>query len=300
MNTMLKISFVGGDKRIVTVAKEFSRYGFEVKVWGIDNTYFDEPDICADTCENAVKDARILVLPTPPSEDEVRINCPLFSSESGVKFHKLLDMLSQDTVILGGRMSPRIRDIATKRNFKIFDYFNREELLIKNAVPTAEGAIGIAIEKMSKTVFGAKIAVIGYGRIGEVLASRLRLLGADVTVYARKTAAIAKAQSEGLNGRRIEYINGQSSLIELAKGYNLIYNTVPYWIITEEIIKEMPKSTLFVDLASAPGGVDILAAKKYGLNVIHALGLPGKTAPDSAGMIIAESILNIIKEECFL
>ena len=69
MNTMLKISFVGGDKRIVTVAKEFSRYGFEVKVWGIDNTYFDEPDICADTCENAVKDARILVLPTPPSEE---------------------------------------------------------------------------------------------------------------------------------------------------------------------------------------------------------------------------------------
>jgi dipicolinate synthase subunit A len=59
----------------------------------------------------------------------------------------------------------------------------------------------------------------------------------------------------------------------------------------------MPKSTLLIDLASAPGGVDIVAAKKHGLAVTHALSLPSKTAPASAGEIIAESILNIIEEE---
>jgi dipicolinate synthase subunit A len=54
---------------------------------------------------------------------------------------------------------------------------------------------------------------------------------------------------------------------------------------------------LLVDLASPPGGFDIVAAKKYGIDIIRALSLPAKTAPKTAGSIIAESILNIIEEE---
>lgn len=299
MDKAVKIAVIGGDKRIVSATKALVESGFDVKVWGIDSVYFDK-ELCVDACEDAVNNINVLILPTPPSEDEVRVNCPLFSNESGIKFHKLLEILSPDTVILGGRMSPRFRDIASKKNFKTYDYFNREELLIKNAVPTAEGAIGIAIDKCSKTIFGAQIAIVGYGRIGEVLATKLGLLGADVTVYARKVAGIAKAKALGLKGRKIEFRNGINSLCELADGYDIIYNTVPYWIITEEIVKNMPKSTMIIDLASAPGGVDIIAAKKYNLDIIHALGLPGKTAPESAGRIIAESITNIIMEEISL
>ena len=81
----------------------------------------------------------------------MRINCPLFSEESGIKFHKLLESIQPQAVILGGRISPRFRDMAIKQGFRVYDYFNREELLIKNAVPTAEGAIGVAIEKLPKT-----------------------------------------------------------------------------------------------------------------------------------------------------
>lgn len=294
--TNLKIGVVGGDRRIVEVIKILRKKGFDVSVWGIDSTYLDS-DICNDNCEDVVSDADIVVLPTPPSEDEVRVNCPLFSKESGIKLHKLLELLPEKAVIMGGRMSPRLRDFATKRGLKAFDYFNREELLIKNAVPTAEGAIGIAIEKSPKTLFGAEIAILGFGRIGEALAYRLKGLGARITVYARKGASVAKAESEGLCGTKICYREGTSSLSELAKGYDIIYNTVPYWIVTEEIIQNMPKSTLIIDLASAPGGFDMVAAKKYGVEIIHALALPSKIAPASAGEIIADSIINIITEE---
>ena len=296
MGKSLKIGIVGGDRRIITVALMLHRLQCDVRVWGIDNTYFDV-DLCKSMCAEAVADADVVILPTPPSEDEVRINCPLFSKESGIKFYKLLDLLPSKCVILGGRISPRLKDIAEKHNFKIFDYFNREELLIKNAVPTAEAAIGIAIDKFPKTLFGARVAVLGFGRIGEALGLRLKLLGSDVTAFARKSASIAKAQSFGLNGRKIVISNKSNSLCELSQGYDIIYNTIPYWIITEDILKNISKSTLIIDLASAPGGVDIVAAKKYELDILHALSLPAKTSPDSAGIIIAESILNIIEEE---
>ena len=297
MDNALKFAVIGGDRRMIEVIRIISAKGLSVKVWGIDEKYV-ESSICVEGCEEAVRGADIVILPTPTSEDDVRINCPLFSKESGIKMHKMLDMLKKDAMVFGGRMSPRLREYIAQRGLKSFDYFNKDELLVKNAVPTAEGAIGIAIEKMPRMLLGSKIAVLGFGRIGEALSSRLKLLGANVTVYARKSLCIAKAQSDGYNGVKIEFNHGESSLMELTtKGYHLIYNTVPHWIVTEDIVERLPKDTLFVDLASAPGGIDLVAAKKFEYEVVRAPSLPSKVAPVSAGEIIAESIFNIIEEE---
>lgn len=297
MKTNLKFAFIGGDRRSIEAIKTIAEKGVIVAVWGIDGEYFPSPLWCKETCEEALSGADVVILPTPPSEDDVRVNCPLFSKESGIKIHKMLEMLSSKAIVLGGRISPRMREFAAKREIKMIDYFNREELLIKNAVPTAEGAIGISIEKTDCTLFGAKAAILGYGRIAEALASRLKALGTAITVFARKAESIAKAQSEGYNGIKIEYVDNRCSLERLAENFDIIYNTVPHWIVTEEIIKVIPRKTVFIDLASAPGGVDLVAAKKYNFDVVRALALPAKIAPRTAGKIIAESIINIVEEE---
>lgn len=44
------------------------------------------------------------------------------------------------------------------------------------------------------------------------------------------------------------------------------------------------------------GGVDFDAAKEIGVKVIWALSLPGKVAPVTSGMIIKDTITNIINE----
>ena len=54
---------------------------------------------------------------------------------------------------------------------------------------------------------------------------------------------------------------------------------------------------MIIDLASYPGGVDFAYAEKCGIKAIHALSLPGKIAPKSAGEIIESTILNILKED---
>jgi len=51
-----------------------------------------------------------------------------------------------------------------------------------------------------------------------------------------------------------------------------------------------------VELASRPGGFDLAVVERLGLNVIFAPGLPGKTAPVSAGRILAACVENIWKE----
>lgn len=43
--------------------------------------------------------------------------------------------------------------------------------------------------------------------------------------------------------------------------------------------------------------MDFDAAQKFGLNVIWALSLPGKSAPLTAGKIVCDTIINIINEQ---
>lgn len=289
-----KIAVVGGDRRMLEVIECLKDH--DVRVWGIDPCYIKSGTVCK-TVDEAITDADVLILPSPPCADDIRVNCPLFTEESGEKIHRIFDTLKKDCIILGGRVSPRIKELATREGLRVFDYFSSEEVLIKNAVPTAEGAIGVAIYNTDVTVFNSEIAIIGYGRIGRALALRLTALGAFVTVFDRKDEKIALAMSEGAKGIKIEHKNGQSSLLRISEGYDIVYNTVPLWLITEEIVSKIPNRTLVVDLASAPGGIDIPASKKYGLNNIQALAIPEKIAPRSAGRIIAESIIKIIEEE---
>src|SRR5699024_8407712 len=76
---------------------------------------------------------------------------------------------------------------ASKANVQIVDYFHDEALQVKNAIPTAEGTIQLVMEKLPTTIHGANIIVLGFGRIGKVLAHLLRQMGANVSVRARKS-----------------------------------------------------------------------------------------------------------------
>ena len=54
---------------------------------------------------------------------------------------------------------------------------------------------------------------------------------------------------------------------------------------------------MIIDIASSPYGTDFAAANNLGIKAMQCPSLPGKVAPKTAGKIIADGILNIIKEE---
>ena len=162
-----------------------------------------------------------------------------------------------------------------------------EAFSLKNAISTAEGAILQALQELPVTLSGLPVLIVGMGRIGTALANILKGFGADITAAVRNGRGAAKAALLGVKAISTDDITGN---------FSLVFNTAPNLIFTEELIADFPENTIFIDLASKPGGFDFKGAEAMGRKVIHALGLPAKKAPVTAGYDVADTIIDIINE----
>lgn len=171
----------------------------------------------------------------------------------------------------------------------VTSYTSDEYFKARNALPTAEGAIEIAMQNTDFTISGSTALVLGYGFCGKALVSKLRCLDADVTVAARKASDRALAENCGAKAITFEYLKGVKT--------DIIFNTVPAPILTEKILETISRDTLIIDIASKPGGIDFDAAEKFGIKTVHALGIPGKFAPFTAGIILKNTVLAMLNEE---
>ena len=281
-----KIVFIGGDMRQAAAALRVSELFYSVSVFAVPGEIGGRVRRL-DTLSSAY-DADALVLPLPMSGDGITVNCFGNFRDTAPRISEIFDN-AKNIPICAGRIAPKLADEARRRGIRLFDYYDSEELMIKNAYLTAEGAVSLAMNELDIALSGARASVIGYGRIGKFLASMLSALGARVTVAARKSTDLAYASGFGFDTLRINYSNGVSSLSALA-AENIIFNTAPYWLLDESVLRTFPAGSLIVELASAPGGVDPEAAKKYGIRVIPAPGLPGKYAPITAGRFVGDAI----------
>ena len=297
MHKNIKLAVIGGDRRQISLARFLRAQRYDVHVFGLGEVSVGQDITVSKTLNDAVFGAAAVILPLPASSDGVRINCPALAEGESPKLQALLNQIEKDTYIIGGRFSSVQRSAMQERNIKYYDYFESEELQLRNALPTAEGAISIAMQELDITLYGARAAVVGYGRIEKLLAAMLRALGADVTVAARKSTVLVEAEHSGCKTLKIEYKNKISSIEKLCHGYDVIFNTVPYWLFDDSVLSKLDKSTFIVDLASAPGGVDIRSAKENGIKVNWALSLPGKYAPITAGEIIGKSVCEFLESE---
>lgn len=228
-----------------------------------------------------------MILPLPAADGTV-LHSPL--SQFHPSLRQVFDALAPGQLVLAGMADPGLKALAQEHGVCLLDYFTREELAVANAVPTAEGAIQIAMEQLPITLHGAQVLVLGFGRIGQATALRLAALGAEVTVAARRWEALAWAKAVGCKGVLL------SQLTESPCPFQLVVNTVPALVLGREVLKALPAGCLILDLASKPGGVDRTAAQELGLPVIHALSLPGKVAPVTAAAILQTTIYHMLQE----
>ena len=187
-------------------------------------------------------------------------------------------------------LSPEVVEMASARSLRLYDYYEREECKIANAVPTAEGAVQVAMENMASTLHDSRVLVIGFGRVGKLTAHRFAALGARVTVAARSCEDWAWAEAYGYgteDSRQLAYWLG---------GYDLIVNTVPALLLDAEHLKRVSQGAFLIDLASSLGGIDFAAARKLGLSAVSLPGLPGRTAPVTAAKAILNAVYNILRE----
>ena len=211
---------------------------------------------------------------------------PLPLDESRTPLAELLRAAKPGALALGGRLSAQAKAIAREAGVELIDYFARPELTVYNAIPTAEGCIGILLRERTRTLWGENLLLLGFGPVGV----RLAALGMNVTVCARRAKQRAVAESFGLRGAAL------SRLDALAPAFDTVVNTVPARVLTAPVLAALRPGSLIIDLASKPGGTDFDAARRLGHKVIHALSLPAVCAPETAGEAVAHTVLTILRE----
>lgn len=290
MNEHKKIGVLGGDARTQFLVRTLADAGYECALWGQDKGAAPPFSVRVRDIFDAVKGSAAVVFPLPVSRDSLTLNAPAHEGDA-VKLQSVFDLLDGSCLAVGGGAPPAVKDELDRRGIKYIDYAESEEFAAKNALPTVEGALAIAITETPRTIAASRCAVVGYGRIGRRLSRALEKLGAKVSVVARRGEALAAAGAEGHTPVHI------SKLGALAGGYDIIFNTAPARIFSAGFLSKLDKKTLVVDLASAPYGADRAEAEAAGVRYIVAPGLPGRFSPESAGEIMGECVRSIFASE---
>ena len=281
------IWLLGGDQRQAELARLLAMDGHQVHTWALEEGLPAEEPAGVRQPPDGLSQAQCVILPLPAA-DGTALHSPL--SQFHPTLRQVFDALVPGQLVLAGKADSGLHTLARERGVRLLDYFAREELAVANAVPTAEGAIQIAMEQLPVTLHGASVLVVGFGRIGQATALRLAALGAQVTVAARRWEALAWAQALGCQGLLLSRLGSEP------RPFQLVVNTVPAQVLGSEVLGRFPSGCLILDLASNPGGVDRSAAQALGLPVIHALSLPGKVAPVTAAAILQTTIYHMLQE----
>ncbi len=279
MTKINSFGIIGGDKRQLYCGKSAAGDGYRISIYGFEKCS-ETMGLHSGELSDIMDTADAFILPLPVSKDGVTLHAPL--AEKTIPLEELFGGIGKRPVFCG--MKSRI----AYSGLQLFDYSEREEFAVANAVATSEGAVETAMLEYDGTVNGSRCLVTGYGRIGKILADMLHGLGADVTVSARSLKDLAYIRAKGF--RAIETGNLQGR-------YDMIFNTVPCMVLDAHTLARIAADALVIDLASLPGGVGFKAAQRLSIKTVHALSLPGKVAPKTSGIIIKNAVYNIIREE---
>lgn len=275
---------IGGDERMKYLAQSIAADGYPVCVCGLEKLGTCRGAAECDLPQLAAKSS-VILLPLPATKDGLFLNAPY--AENEFRLDDDFARLFMHKTVCGGMLQRLTASSSLWREIEPEDYYRREELAVGNAIPTAEGAVGIAIREYPGTINGAKCLITGFGRIGKNLAIILRGMGAEVFCAARKKADLMQMRAFGVQPLTYR---------EISRRFDLIFNTVPAKVLTSPVLMQQTRDTLIIELASAPGGTDLKRAEELHLHVIDAPSLPGRVAPKTAAEYIKEAVYNILEE----
>ncbi len=238
----IKARVVGTDERQIFVEERLKREGVN------------------HTAELPVHTADVVIFPIP-FEKEMQTFRELVASGYG-------------GIVFGGMISDKAREESGQ--IMMFDYAKDEQFARLNAIPSAEGSLRLIMANLKKTIHGSAVVILGYGKIAKHLHRLLAAFGADIVVCARSEAA--RKEAKLLGAAVCEF----SEVAKHIPSADVIVNTVPSTVLSEEELRFAKKEVYLQDLASKPGGIPQEEAMKCGLSVDWALALPSRFTPQTA------------------
>lgn len=291
MLTGVHIIVAGGDARQLEVIRRLTELDATVTLMGFER--LDTPFSGVTKGEwtpDALRSADALLLPVAGTEEDGAISA-IFTDQELKLTDDFAAALPKTCKVYTGLARNHLRKLGEKHRLTVVELFERDDVAIYNSIPTAEGALMMAIQHTDITIHGSKCMVLGLGRTGMTMARVLQGLGASVMAGVRREDAFARAYEMGFEPFYI------ADLARLAGNIDLIFNTIPNMIVTAQVISKLPLRAVIIDLASKPGGTDFRFAEKRGIKALLAPGLPGIVAPKTAGRIIANSLCQSILDD---
>lgn len=282
------ILILGGDSRYLYLITNLANKNAYLSVIGFNEYTFSHSNIKHESINDvdfSVFDA--IVLPVTGTSETGEI-VPTYDKQPFLLTANQIKQTKKHCVIFTGIKNKFLEQITERTNRELIALFNRDDIAILNSIPTAEATLKLAIEHTDYMMHGANIFILGFGRVGFTTARLFHNIGANVTVAIRSSADFARIREMNMTPLHIDDL--QDNLANA----QIVINTIPHLVLTRDLLKVMNKDSLIIDLASTPGGTNFSAAKDYDIQALHALGLPGKTAPKTASNVLSDTIIHLL------
>ena len=287
----MKIAVIGGDLRLIKLAIMLSNEKNMVYVFAMEESSEINNNANIKKCrslDEAIYNTQVIICSIPFLKSDGEMY-NVFSDEH-IKLKDFIKAKHKDKIFIAGSIKSEEKKLLEQYYENVIDIMQEEELTILNTIATAEGAIDVAIRNTDIVLHGSNVLILGFGKVGKIVADKFSKLNTKVTCAARKDTDLAWIQTMGY-----EAVNINELKEELIK-FDIIINTVPQMIIDRNEMQYMNKEVLLIDLASVPGGINTDDVNKMNLKFVWALGLPGKIAPVTSAKFIKETIYNVLNQ----
>src|SRR5690625_1600980 len=281
-----QIAVVGGDARSIYMIEQLASKNATIYAIGFANIDFNSRYVTKCTIDNVLfisLDA--LILPVHGMDETFTVDQYFPTGEIKLS-KKMFENLPQHSVIFTGTAKEPLKKLCQTVQRELIVLYELEQVAILNALPTAEATLQLAMQHTRRIIHGQNVMLTGFGRVAKATARLFQAVRASVHIVARSETDLAAGKTQGLQAISLKQMNN------LIPSMNIFINTIPQLIFSADHINDMSQQALIIDVASNPGGTDFSAAQILGIKAIHALGLPGKTAPITAGEIITEPVIN--------
>lgn len=290
MLTGRKLVFIGGDARQMEVIAQVTESDASATLIGFEHLTRSFTDtVKADLSCDVLKEADAIVLPVAGMDDDGRVDS-IFSDDAVYLTQEHFAALRPGTFIFCGIARSVLQNWCETYSLRLIRLMELDEVAILNSIPTAEGAIAMAMQHTDITIHDANAVVLGFGRCGKTLARSLDALGARVRVAARKPSDQARIREMALGFIDIDRLR------DALWDTDILFNTIPEAILTASVLAQVSRDCVVIDIASKPGGTDFRYAERRGMKAMLAPSLPGLVAPKTAGRIIANTLCRIIAQ----
>ena len=145
MKQKIRFTFLGGDNRQKQAISILAQDGFRINVLGWKDILHENVRIF-ETLDMELFDCDVLMLPIPYGNPSGGIH--ITGLDADLKLEPLMRNLKSGTVVIFGKEDEVFSEAAGKFPISCYDILKEESFSVRNAVPTAEGAIQRAMTSL--------------------------------------------------------------------------------------------------------------------------------------------------------